>query len=69
MNCPDGRSVAVVSMLAMSRPCPSSVNKNWPLVETLAIVNFPNTVWAGTHCFRKRRRSSTRGERSERCLQ
>lgn len=44
MNCPDGRSVAVVSMLAMSRPCPSSVNKNWPLVETLAIVNFPHTV-------------------------
>lgn len=28
---PDGIWVAVVSRLDMSRPCPTSVNRNWPL--------------------------------------
>lgn len=65
-----GRSVAVVSMLLMSSPCPSSVIMNWPLehrrVSYTAVAQRSGTE--KTYCFLYCSRSSTSDTSSGRRL-
>ena len=46
-NSPEGRSVAVVSMLITSKPCPSSVSMNCPLIQRHKLPCRRNVVELG----------------------